>query len=285
MNNDLVQKPVTDVTENTDALTVEENEEGILLTDTTSQNEEKKDVKSYTDEELKKIVNDKVNEILPNKIERERRKIEKEYRKKLSDYEETQSIFSAGLGTSDMAEANKRMREFYREQGIEIPTYQKPRYSEDDDKALGELDAKKVISLGYEEMQEEANRLAEIGKDKMSIREKAMFTTLASELTRQNQIKELAEIGVTEDIVNDSKFKEFANQFNSKTPIKNIYEMYTKVYQSKPKYEKMGSMKNNNKDNSDLDFFTPEDVLKLSPSDWKKPGVWEKVRASQKKWK
>ena len=84
MNNDLVQKTVTDVTENTDAQAVEENEEGILLTDTTSQNEEKKDVKSYTDEELKKIVNDKVNEILPNKIERERRKIEKEYRKKLS---------------------------------------------------------------------------------------------------------------------------------------------------------------------------------------------------------
>ena len=111
----LIQEPVTNVTENTDAQTVEKDEEGIVLTDTTSNNvEEKKDVKSYTDEELKKIVNDKLNEILPTKIEREKRKIEKEYRKKLVDYEETQSILSAGLGTSDMAEANKKMREFYR---------------------------------------------------------------------------------------------------------------------------------------------------------------------------
>lgn len=285
MNSDLVQESVTNVTENTDAQSVEQIEEGIELTDTSFQNEEKKEVKNYTDEELEKIINDRVNSILPTKIEREKRKMEKQYQKKLSEYEETKSILSAGLGTSDISEANKKMREFYKEQGIEIPQYQKPRYSEDDEKALGELDAKKIISLGYDEMQEEANRLAEIGKDKMSSREKATFTALATELTRQKQIKELAELGVSEDIVNDSKFKEFASQFTSKTPMKNVYEMYTKIYQTKPKYEKMGSMKNNSKDNTDLDYFTPEDVMKLSPSDWKKPGVWDKVRASQKKWK
>lgn len=284
MNNELVQKPVTDVTENTDAQAVEENEEGILLTDTTSQNEEKKDVKSYTDEELEKIVNDKVNEILPNKIERERRKMEKEYRKKLSDYEETQSIFSAGLGTSDMAEANKKMREFYRGQGIEIPTYQKNRYSDDDEKALGELDAEKIIKFGYDDMQEEANRLAQIGKDKMTVRERATFMKLADELTRQNQLKELAEIGVSGDIVNNDDFKKFASQFNKNTPIKNVYEMY-QLKNPKQKREMMGSMKNTKSDNVEKDYYSPEDVMKLSPSDWKKPGVWEKVRASQKTWK
>ncbi len=39
-----VQTPVTDVTENTEAQSVEEIEEGIELTDTTSQEEEKKEV-------------------------------------------------------------------------------------------------------------------------------------------------------------------------------------------------------------------------------------------------
>ena len=195
MDENYVQEPVTDVTENTEAQTVEQFEEGIELTDTTS-NEETKEVKSYTDEELEKIINERVNSILPNKIEREKRRIEKDYREKLSKYEETESILSAGLGTKDITESNQKMREFYKEQGIDIPVYQKNRYSEDDEKALGELDAKKIISLGYDEMQDEANRLADIGMDKMSPREKVMFTTLASELTYQKQKKELAQIGV-----------------------------------------------------------------------------------------
>ena len=121
MNSDLVQESVTNVTENTDAQSVEQIEEGIELTDTSFQNEEKKEDKNYTDEELEKIINDRVNSILPTKIEREKRKMEKQYQKKLSEYEETKSILSAGLGTSDISEANKKMREFYKEQGIEMP--------------------------------------------------------------------------------------------------------------------------------------------------------------------
>ena len=74
MNEEMnVQEPVTDVTENTDAQAVEQFEEGIELTDTAS-NEEKKEVKQYTDEEIERIVNERVNNILPTKIEREKRK-------------------------------------------------------------------------------------------------------------------------------------------------------------------------------------------------------------------
>ena len=127
MDENYVQEPVTDVTENTEAQTAEQFEEGIELTDTTS-NEETKEVKSYTDEELEKIINERVNTILPTKIERERRKIEKQYSDRLSKYEETESILSAGLGTKDIAESNQKMREFYKEQGIDIPVYQKNRY-------------------------------------------------------------------------------------------------------------------------------------------------------------
>lgn len=271
-----VQTPVTDVTENTEAQSVEEIEEGIELTDTTSQEEEKKEVKTYTAEEVEKMVNDRINNLLPKKIEREKRKMEKQYSDKLAKYEETDSILKAGLGTKDISESNQRMREFYKEQGIDIPAYSKPRYSEEDERALGELDAKKVISLGFDEMQEEANNLADIGTDKMTPRQKVMFTTLAAELTHQKQVKELAELGVKEEILNDSEFKEFASQFNSKTPIKNVYEMYTKIKPQK-KYEQIGSMKNI-KETVQKDYYSNEEIAKMSPEEIRKN--WDVIRKS-----
>ena len=277
MNEEMnVQEPVTDVTENTETQSAEQFEEGIELTDTTS-NEEKKEVKSYTEEELEKIVNDRIQDILPSRLEREKIKIEKNYREKLSKYEETESILSAGLGTKDISESNKKMREFYKEQGIDIPAYQRPRYSEEDEKALGELDAKKVISLGFDEMQEEANSLASIGTDKMTPRQKVMFTTLASELTRQKQTRELAKLGVKEDILNDAEFKDFASQFNSKTSIQTVYEMYTKMKPQK-QYEPIGSMKNNKKVEK-KDYFTNDEIAKMTDKELEEN--WEAIRKFQ----
>ena len=114
MHNEYDYEPVTDVTENTDAQTVEEVEEGIELTDTTSNQEENQSVKSYPDEDLERIINERVNEILPNKIERERRKIEKTYRDRLSNYEETESILSTALKTQGITEINKEEKDIMR---------------------------------------------------------------------------------------------------------------------------------------------------------------------------
>lgn len=271
-----VQTPVTDVTENTEAQSVEEIEEGIELTDTTSQEEEKKEVKTYTAEEVEKMVNDRINNLLPKKIEREKRKMEKQYSDKLAKYEETDSILKAGLGTKDISESNQRMREFYKEQGIDIPAYSKPRYSDEDEKILGQAEASKIIDLGFEEMQEEANRLATIGVDKMTPRDKVVFNILADELTHQKQVKELAELGVKEEILNDSEFKEFASQFNSKTPIKNVYEMYTKIKPQK-KYEQIGSMKNI-KEPVQKDYYSNEEIAKMSSEEIRKN--WDVIRKS-----
>lgn len=273
------EEPVTDVTENTDAQAVEEFEEGIELTDTTSHEEEKEEVKTYTEEEFERAVNDKINEILPRKIERETRKIEKKYRDEMSKYKETESILNAGLGTKDIAEANTRMREYYKEQGIEVPSYHENRYSDDDERVLGEMDANSIISLGYEEMQDEANRLSDIGLDNMSPREKATFTKLANELSYQKQKKELAQIGVKEEVLKDSEFKEFSKQFASDTPIKNIYEMYEKVHNPKKKGSLIGSMKG--EDNKRVkEYYTPEEIDRLTDEELDDPVVWEKVRKS-----
>ena len=279
MNEDYIQEPVTEVTENTDAQPVEENEEGIELTDTTSNNEEKEGVKTYTEEDLERLVNDKVNKILPTKIEREKKKMEKDYRKILAKYEETESILSAGLGKTDIDEINKDMRNFYKDQGIYIPAYTQPKYSDDDEKALGELEASKIISLGFDEMQDEANRLAEIGSDNMTVREKAMFTALAKELTIQKNRNELIKLGVKEDLLNDDEFKKFSNKFNKDVPIKDIYEMYSQVNNKQKKYEQIGSLKNPSP-KVEKDYYTDEEIDKLSYDDLDKPGVWDIVRKS-----
>ena len=272
-----IQQPVMDITENTEAQPVEENEEGIELTDTTSNNEENQSVKTYTDEDLERIVNERVNEILPTKIEREKRKIERTYRDKLSQYEETQSILSAGLGTNDITESNQKMREFYKEQGIDIPAYQKPRYSDDDEKALGELEASKIIKLGFDEMQEEANRLAEKGQN-MTVRDRAMFTVLASELTTQKNIRELAKIGVKADVLENPEFKQFTSKFNRDVPIQDIYEMYNKFNNKEPKkYEQIGSLKNN-KEPTKKDYYSNEEIAKMSPEEIRKN--WDVIRKS-----
>ena len=281
-----VQEPVTNVTENTDAQTVEEDEEGIELTDTTDSNneDEKTSVKTYTEEDLEKIVNQRINDILPTKIEREKRKMERDYREKLAKFEETDSILKAGLGTKDITESNQRMREFYEEQGVKIPSYQ-PKYSDEDEKALGELEASKVIKLGYEEMQEEANRLADIGTDKMSVRERAMFSKLATELTSQKNRRELAQLGVKEDVLDNENFKQFSKQFTKEVPIKTIYEMYSKINQKSKKYEQIGSMKNKKTSSEVKDYYTPEEANKFTRKDYdKNPKLLEAVEKSMTLW-
>jgi len=277
MNEEYVQEPVTEVTENTDAQAVEDIEKGIELTDTTTEEVEKEDVKTYNEEDLERLVNDKVNEILPTKIEREKRKMEKDYRKRLAKYEETESILSAGLGKTDIDEINKDMRNFYKDQGIDIPAYTQPKYSDDDEKALGELEASKIISLGFDEMQDEANRLAEIGSDNMTVREKAMFSKLAGELTNQKNRKELAKLGVKEDVLEDLNFRQFSSQFNSSVPIKDIYEMYTKVTGNKKPVEQIGSMKNT-KETVKKDYYTNEEISKMSLEEVRKN--WDVIRKS-----
>ena len=281
-----VQEPVTEVTENTDAQPVEENEEGIELTDTTSNNEEKESVKTYTEEDLERIVNERINDMLPTKIEREKRKLERKYQDRLSQYEETESILKQGFGAKDITDANQKMREFYKEQGIDIQDYQRPRYSDDDERDLGELDAKKVIRLGFDEMQDEANRLADIGTDNMTVRQKAMFTVLANELTIQKEKKALVKMGVKEDILEDLNFRQFSSQFNKDVPIEKRYEMYTKFNNKEPKkYDQIGSMKSTKTTNEVKDYYSPEEASKFTRKDYdKNPKLLEAVERSMTIW-
>lgn len=262
---------VVETTENTVEQSVEENVEGIELTDTAEK--EKEEVKMYSEEEL----NARVDEILSKRIARERRKIEREYENKYSDYMDIGNIVSKGLNASDIKDAKEKVQTFYEEQGVKF----EKSFTDREMKILGKNDADEFIELGFDEMQKEANRLAGIGYDNLSVRDKEKFNILASTLTFEKNKQELKEMGVKEDLLNDKDFKSFSEQFNANTPFKKIYELYT---QTKPKktVNTIGSMKGNTV-KTEKEYYTDEELSKLTLDDLADDKVWEKVRKSMVK--
>lgn len=270
----------TNESENVETQTTEENVEGIDLTDTTDADEstsdepEKEEVKTFTQEE--------VDEIVKKRLARK----ERDYQKELSKYKNVETVLNAGLKTNSIDEAESALRNFYREQGIDLPEPTKPGLSDKELQILGQAEADEILELGLEEAEVEANRLAKKGHQNWNAKEQAIFNKLASTLTYEKQKKELKSIGVDTKILDSKEFKDFANQFNSSTNIKNIYSLYSKT--SLPKenknIEKMGSMKNNATEEV-KDFYTYEESLKFTRKDFEKnPALFKAIEQSMTKW-
>lgn len=269
---------VTDVTENTEEQTGEEIVDGVELTDTADDTtdvdteetkEEQPKGRFYTDEE--------VNSIVDKRVARKMRK----YEKQMAEYEDTENVLKSALEVDNISDANKKLRNYYQEQGYELPE-KKSSYSERELKILAKAEADEIIEEGYDSMLEEANRLAKIGYQNLNQKEKLIFMTLGDELDKQNDTRELKKIGANEELLKKSDFIEFRNMFDKKTPIDKVYGLY-KNQQPKPKVELPGSMKNTST-KEEKEYLTPEEVVALTPEDWEKPGMWEKVRKSQLKW-
>lgn len=283
----------TNETENVETQTTEEIvDEGIELTDTSNDSDkeelEKKEVKKTLRELLKENPDyqQELNEnIIKPRIRKVENRMEREYQKELSKYKDTENVLKSTLGASDIDEANKKLREYYETEGIKLPEVYKPGLSSREIEVLAKADAQDFIEEGYDSMLNEANRLASKKYENLNERERIIFKTLADELTNENNKRDLLKVGATEDILDDKKFINFKNQFNSKTPIGDIYNLYLKTQDSKPKPAVMGSMKDTTAKKEVKDFYSPKDVENFSDEDWKKPGVWEKALASMKKWK
>ncbi|MGN0693738.1 MAG: hypothetical protein ACI4LK_02365 [Lentihominibacter sp.] len=265
---------VLEDTENVGEQTTEETVEGETTADT-----EQVEEKLYTEAEL----NARVDEILGKKIARKEAKIRKEYEKKLEPYRRAETVLNAGLGTSDIGEATKSLTDFYAEKGVVIPEYDDSQYSEDDLKILANNEAQNIINLGYEEVVEEVDRLADIGLDNMSARERLVFGELAKYRQAEGSRQELKSIGVRDDVIESEDFKSFASKFNQNTSITEIYELYAKTG-DKPPTAKIGSMKNGNTQ-EEKTYYTPEEVDRLTEKDLEDPKIFAAVRASMEKWK
>lgn len=259
----------TFVTEN-----VAENVEG--TTEQTQVEQIAQPEKTYTEAEF----NAKLDEVLGKKIARREAKIRKEYEKK---YGELESVLKAGTGKEDVTEVTETFRQFYEGKGVHIP--KEPSYSARDIEALAKADARGIIEAGLEDVIEEVDRLADMGLNNMTEREKAVFKELAEYRKNAEQSKELSKMGVPEDVYTSHEFKAFAKHFNSDTPIKMVYDIYNKM-QPRKEVRTAGSMTNTNAPDTGVkDFYTRDEALQFTKKDFdNNPALFKAVEKSMHKW-
>lgn len=232
------------------------------------------------EEPVQTFTMEQVNEMIAKKLARKENKIRREYENK---YSRLETVLNTGLGTESVEEATEKLSGFYKQKGINIPDV--PKYSDKEIEVLANAEADDIISGGYDEIVEEVDRLANIGLENMSDRDKKVFSKLASERTRLEQEKDLASIGVSSEMVEDKAFKDFASKLNPNLSLKEKYEMYTQ-FNPKPKGKPIGSMKGNiSKDNGVKDFYTYEESLQFTKEDLdRNPELFKALEKSMLRW-
>ena len=267
----------TSETENVETQTTEENVEGIELTDTADDAESNAETAENNAEEetkeVKMFTQDEVNEIVKSRLARK----ERDYQKELSKFRDTDNVLRTTLNLKEGDDTNTKLREYYESEGIKLPEPIKAGLSSKDTERLGLGDAEDIIAEGYDAMVEEAERLAKIGYKNLNEREQVTFTKLAETLTNEKNKKELLKLGAKEDLLKDDDFNKFRKQFNSNVSIKDIYELYMSK-QPKQKVENPGSMKNV-KSAQPKTIFTDEDIAKMT--DEELDANWDAIRKYQ----
>lgn len=248
-----------------------ENEEQIQ--DTTQE------VVTPSQEDIEKMIEERANKLTEEKIRdrlaRDRASRERKQSQEIAKYKQLESIMKAGLGVETLDEAISKSSDFYKGQGVNIPTYQEDSYrTEREERILAEADAKELISFGKQEMEEEANRIAAIPESKRTLREKTVFNTLCKELINLRDIDTLKEKGYEVDLLNEKKFVDFRKQFNVNTPIESIVGMYKQI--NKVNVEKpasAGSAKSESRPTDEtfsaerINSMTPQEIMKY----WNNP--------------
>lgn len=225
--------------------------------------------KKYTEEEF----NAKLDEVLGKKLARREAKLRKEYDRKYGELEE---ILKAGTGKSDLEDITTTYRDFYEQKGIKMP--EKANYTAKDIEILAKVEANEIIDSGYDEVVEEVDRLTKLGVANMTAKEKAIFKVLAEHRNNTERQNELNSLGVAKDVYNSQEFKDFASKFNASTSIKDIYDIYNKT-KPKKQIKTMGSMKSTATE-AVKDFYTPEEISRLTEDELKDERVWNAVRRS-----
>lgn len=261
--------------ENVETQTTEENEEVV------EQPFEQEEVVETTEAERKSLrdllkespeYQEELNDMMKDRLRKQKNKIERDYTEK---YGRLETVVNVGLGTNSIEEATNKLTDFYKKKGITIPDT--PKYSERDIEVLANAEAEDIISYGYEDIVSEVERLAEIGVDSMTPREKIVFTKLANERQKLEDEKNLASIGISRKAIEDAEYKEFAEKLNPNLSLKDKYEMYLK-FKPKKEFEKMGSMTSG--PTKVKEYYTPEEIERLTDEDLDNPLVWEAVRKS-----
>jgi hypothetical protein len=221
--------------------------------------------KTFTQSEL--------NEIVQRNKARAEAKVRKEYDRK---YGNLTQVLRAGTGKESVEDITQTFAEFYEKKGIKVSS--EPNYTAKDIEVLARAEADDIIRSGYEDVVEEVDRLTEIGVANMTAREKALFKALAEHRQNTERHNELSKIGVSDEVYNSREFQEFAKDFNPNTPVEKIWRYYQNTLPKKD-IKPMGSMKNT-PTNEVKDFYSAEEIARLTEDDLRNPEVWNIVRRS-----
>jgi hypothetical protein len=251
-----------------------ENNENIVT-------EQVAEVEQIAEQPVKTFTQEEVDEMVGKRLARREAKIRKEYDRKYGQLEE---VLRAGTGKENVEEMTDTFRQFYQKKGIQFP--QKPAYSDSDIEVLANAEAAEIIRGGFEEVVEEVDRLASLGVENMTPREKKVFKALAEHRQNTERSKALSQMGVTQEEFESREFQDFARKFSSTTPITEVFDIYRKTLPKK-EIKTMGSMKNTDStDNGVKDFYTPEEARRFTKADFDKdPALFSAVQKSMLKWK
>lgn len=237
--------------------------------------------KLYSEEEFRQKLSEELDRVLPSKIGRKEAKLRREYDGK---YGGLMDVLKAGTGKDSVEDITETFRQHYAGKGVDIP--KRDAYSDEDIRVLAKNDAESIISDGYDEVKNELARLGTVGVRNMSGRDKALYDELSMYQQREERVRELSKIGVTEDVYGSADFRNFASKFNRNTPAREIYDLYAKTHGTQKEINNPGSMKNNpGKDTGVKDFYTRDEALKFTRADLdKNPALVQAIERSMQKW-
>lgn len=242
------------------------------------------------EEDIEKRIEERANKLVEEKLEkrliRDRVKREREEAPIKAKYEELKSIMGSALGVDDIDEIINKSKQFYKEQGVQIPEIiQKSNLTERQETVLAEDEARTIISLGKQEMEEEANRIAAIPEKQRSVRDNIVFEDICKELVNMRDVEDFKNKGYDTSILQDKDFSDFRKQFTIKKPVSEIYEMYQTIRGTKPvQPASPGSAKTNTTNNEIKDYYTPEEVRQFTEEDLDNPKLMEAIDRSMLKW-
>ena len=243
-----------------------------------------------SEEDIEKLVEERaskiVEETIKDRLARDRDVRERKAAPMMAKYRQLENIMKTALGAESLDDVLTKSRNFYKEQGIDIP--EENAMSNLTDRqimVLAKDDAERIIAAGDEEMEEEANRIAAIPPEQRTVVENTIFNEVCKELSNRKDIKSMKEKGYDTKILEDKDFQEFRWQFAVNKPASEIYEMYQVIKGTKPvQPNSPGSAKTNNSDNEIKDFYTPEEARKFTEEDLDNPKLMAALDRSMLQW-
>lgn len=273
---------------------IENNEEFEVELDTTNSDEQQVKTEELQQEDTQTIeetaekvpteeeIQSRIDKAVETRLKRERRENE---RKNKSLYQ-IEDALKKGLGVEDRAEILNKLNEFY-----EIPATNTPNVK--DEEFLGKAYAQEIIDEGdIQEIEDEANRLASIPRDKRSARENAMFNTLCEKLVSNKQENELKNNGIGLEILSDKQFNSFRGKLNSDVSILEAVDMYNRLKQTeqekkkeKPASPGSAKSKGTTADSTVKEFYTFEEAKQFTRDELnRRPKLFEAIKKSMPKW-